>query len=194
MEGGPGQPASDAQDLQAIAETLRGDRDAFRAIVERHGGLILRLARSFLRSREEAEEACQEIFFKAFRNLRSFRLERPFLPWLYSIALNHLRTRYVGNQRREARVVRTNAEKLNSALPHGDPSSVVEKEETRDELRRAVAALPRGLRDAVVLYYLEAMNISQVSAVLGIGTENVKSRLLRGRRRLREILGQDATP
>ncbi len=69
-----------------------------------------------------------------------------------------------------------------------EPPAVVEKAEAREELRRAVRSLPSGIRDVVSLYYLEAMSVSEVSALLGIGLENVTSRLLRGRKRLREIL------
>jgi RNA polymerase sigma-70 factor (ECF subfamily) len=189
---GPGTPGPDAEDLQAVAETLRGNTEAFRIIVDHHNARIYRLANSYLGNREDAEEASQEIFFKAFRSLRSFRLEKPFLPWLYAVAMNHLRTRYARIRRVEERIVRNGGE-VPTAAAEDSPAAVVESTEAREEIRRAIAFLPAGIREAVSLYYLEALSVSEVSVVLGIGVENVKSRLFRGRKMLKEILGPGAT-
>lgn len=182
--GAAGADTADAADLQAVSETLRGNHDAFRGIVDRHGSLVLRLSISFLRNREEAEEACQEIFFKAFRSLRSFDLEKAFLPWLYALAVNYLRTRYRRNKRQQNRVANFKREGPSEASTI-DPSSLVEEAETREQLVRAVEALPRGIREVVSMYYLGEMSVSRVAKALGIGVENVKSKLNRGRKVLR---------
>jgi len=184
--------SGDAADLKAVSETLRGNREAFRLIVERHGPLVLRLASSFLRSREEAEEASQEIFFKAYRSLRSFNLEKAFLPWLYAIAVNYLRTRYRQNRRREERIV-TSSSEIPSEGGLTDPVSAAEAAHDRDQLQRAIESLPAGVREVVSLYYTGGLSVSQIAESLGIGIENVKSRLHRGRKGIREYLDRDAT-
>jgi RNA polymerase sigma factor (sigma-70 family) len=75
-----------------------------------------------------------------------------------------------------------------------DPSSLAEEAEIQGQLLRAVEALPPGIREAVALYYYGGMNVSGVAEVMGLGVENVKSRLHRGRKAVRAYLGRrDAT-
>lgn len=193
QEGKSAEPSSaDAEDLLAISEVLRGNPDAFRGIVERYRGLVFRLALASLGSREEAEEASQEVFLRAYRSLRSFRLGSRFLPWLYSIASNHLKTMAVRTRRLNDRLVRGDEERL-PASPSDDPQVSAEQEQSLDEIRRAVARLPAPVRTVVRLYYFEGMSVEETGRALGIGGENVKSRLLRGRRRLRTLLDPGAT-
>ncbi len=184
---------TEAEDLQAISETLRGNTDAFRVIVSHHGERMYRLAISFLHSPEEAEEATQEIFLRAFRSLRTFRIDKPLLPWLYAISMNYLRSR----ARRQSRFPVSplpDEGRVPADQPQSDPQALVHAAEARAEVRRAVASLPSGVREAASLYYLEGMSVAQVAAALGIGEENVKSRLLRARRKLRLALDSGATP
>jgi RNA polymerase sigma-70 factor (ECF subfamily) len=183
---------TDNEDILAISEVLRGDHDAFRAIVDRYRGLVFRLALASLGAREDAEEAAQEIFLRAFRSLGTFRLGSRFLPWLYSIAANYLKTAAVKINRRRGNIVRGAEEGL-AASPSCDPQAAALSAESLEQARRAVSGLPPPVREVVRLYYFEGMNVAEVGRALGIGAENVKSRLLRGRRRLREVLGGDAT-
>ncbi len=178
-------------ELAAIAEVLRGDRDAFRLVVDRYSRVVFRLSLSFLRDREAAEEAAQEIFLRAFRSLRRFNRDKPLLPWLYAIAVNHLRTahrRMTGQRERTA----GDSERL-PAAPETDPQHIAVAEDDRRSVRRAVAALPPSLREPVILYYFEELSVEAISSILGIGAENVKSRLFRARRRLRQALRGAAT-
>ena len=192
MGEGKQAPSSDAEDLLAVSEVLRGNVDAFRVIVDRYRGLVFRLALSSLGSREEAEEAAQEVFLRAFRSLRSFHLGNRFLPWLYSIASNYLKTTAVRVRRIQERLVRGGEQRL-LASECDDPQASTQRSQSLAEVREAVAALPPSIRDVVRLYYFEGMSVEQVGGALGIGGENVKSRLLRGRKKLREALEPDAT-
>lgn len=180
-----------ADELAAIGEVLRGNTDAFRLIVDRYKGLVLRLALSFLGNREEAEEAAQEIFLRAFRSLHRFSLDKKLLPWLYSIAVNHLRSAYGRLRRREDHVASVEIEL--AAGGESDPQRLVLDEMERSALRQAVDSLPPTLREVIVLYYYEELRAETIGAVLNIGVENVKSRLFRGRQKLREILQKNAT-
>ena len=181
-----------ADELAAVSEVLRGNKDAFRLIVDRYKGLIVRLSLSFLGNREEAEEAAQEIFLRAFRSLHRFSLDRRLLPWLYSIAVNHLRSAYGRMRRREDRVTAADAEP--PAGIDSDPQHQVLEDLERAALRRAVDSLPPNLREVAVLYYYEELSVETIATVLRIGEENVKSRLFRGRQKLRETLRPGTTP
>jgi len=180
-----------ADELAAIGDVLRGNKDAFRLVVDRYKGLIVRLSLSFLGNREEAEEAAQEIFLRAYRSLHRFSLDKRLLPWLYSIAVNHLRSAYGRMRRREDRIA--TAEMELAAGGESDPQRLVLDDMERGALRQAVDALPPTLREVIVLYYYEEMRVDAISGVLNIGVENVKSRLFRGRQKLRETLGRGAT-
>jgi RNA polymerase sigma-70 factor, ECF subfamily len=180
-----------ADELAAIGEVLRGNKDAFRLIVDRYKGLIVRLSLSFLGNREEAEEAAQEIFLRAFRSLHRFSLDKKLLPWLYSIAVNHLRSAYGRMKRRDERTTAVEVEL--AAGGESDPQRLVMEDFERSALRQAVDSLPPTLREVIVLYYYEEMRVEAISSVLAIGVENVKSRLFRGRQKLRETLQKSAT-
>jgi len=184
--------SEEAANLVDVAEVLRGNTSAFRGIVQRYKGLVFRLSLSYLNDPEEAEDACQEIFFKAFRSLRAFSLERRFLPWLYAVAGNYLRTRFNRARRRDGKIVHAEMESL-PAGKDSDPPDLFLREESRRKIETAVASLPSNVRDAVHLYYFEGMSVEQVSLALGVGRENVKSRLLRARKKLKASLSEQAT-
>jgi RNA polymerase sigma-70 factor (ECF subfamily) len=192
MNGGKPVPIAHADDLFAVSEVLRGDTDAFKAIVERYRGLVYRLALSSLGNREEAEEASQEIFLKAFKSLPSFRIDKRFLPWLYSIASNYLRTHAVRVRRADEKLVRDRQELLPSR-PEDNPEARALLRQSLEELRTAVSALAPAVREVVNLYYFEGLSVEDICSVLGLGAENVKSRLMRGRKGLRAALEDRAT-
>ena len=97
--------SADAQDLLAVQRTLGGERRAFDGIVERHTPAVYTLALRMLGDPDEAEEAVQEIFFKAYRHLGRFQIHRRLHPWLYTIAVNYLRSML--RKRRRRRSART---------------------------------------------------------------------------------------
>jgi len=175
-----------------VSEVLRGNTAAYKLIVERYKDLLYRLSFSFLGNHEDAEECTQDILMRAFRYLHRFSLERRFLPWLYGIALNHLRTAYARSRRRELK--RQAWESAVHAPPADDPQQILETAQSAEALRRAVASLPRALREPMILHYFEELRVAAIAEVLQLGEVNVRSRLLRGRRTLRRMLEEGATP
>jgi RNA polymerase sigma-70 factor (ECF subfamily) len=178
-------------ELEAVSEVLRGNTEAFRLIVERYKNLLYRLSFSFLGNHEDAEECTQDILMRAFRYLRRFSLEKRFLPWLYTIAMNHLRAVYARNRRREAR--RRAWECSAEEGQAGDPQEILEALQCRENVRSAVSSLPRTLREPMILHYFEELGVAAIAEILGISEVSAKSRLLRGRRELRRKLQEAAT-
>jgi RNA polymerase sigma-70 factor (ECF subfamily) len=178
-------------ELEAVSEVLRGNTEAFRLIVERYKNLLYRLSFSFLGNHEDAEECTQDILMRAFRYLHRFSLEKRFLPWLYTIAMNHLRAVYARNRRREARgrAWECSAEERQA----GDPQEILEALQCRENVRSAVSSLPRTLREPMILHYFEELGVAAIAEILGISEVSAKSRLLRGRRELRRKLQEAAT-
>lgn len=182
--------AIDAQILVAVSRVLHGDRDAFEVVVKEYQGLVLRICSSLLGNREDAEDASQEVFYRAFRSLSSFRLDRRFVPWLISIALNTAKSYYRRRGRARSRRSSRSPEDLPSS---GSVEAEGERRLVESAIRTAVSRLPDRLREVVVLYYLEELSVSDVAEAMGLSKENVKSRLHRSRAVLRSFLGNDAT-
>ncbi|TFG60195.1 MAG: RNA polymerase sigma factor, partial [Spirochaetales bacterium] len=145
---------SGKSDLLIINEVIRGNTGAFAGIIKEYQQPIMRLALSYLKSREAAEDAVQEIFIRAYRSLRTFSLDKRFRPWLYSLAVNHLKSSYRKRLRRFA--VDVKGSSLETPA-YRDPQETAELHETAEEIRKAVRALPAGLREVTLLYYLEGL-------------------------------------
>ena len=177
------------------AEQLRlareGDLAAFNALVLEHQSLVFSLCLRQLGQRQAAEDATQETFIAAWRALPSLR--GPFRPWLLRIAVNAC----TDEQRRRGR--RPSAS-LDVALEEGlpeppdagpSPEKSTLDSETRRRLESLLQRLPEDQRLAVVLCDVEGLDYGEIASVLGVNLGTVKSRIARGRARLRELLLAD---
>jgi len=173
----------EASDLLAIQETLRGNRNAFAQIVERYTPLLYSLAFRMLGRGEEAQEAVQEIFLRAYRALPRFRLERRFHPWLYTIALNYLRT--VARRQRRRRGLRLVREELDTVADRGElPAAAAEREDGERLAQEALAGLPPLYREVFLLREVEGLSVRDTAEALGVPEGTVKVRLHRARQEL----------
>lgn len=173
-------------DALTLWRTRTGETEAFSEIVERHQLNLMRVSCSYLGDKEEAREAAQEIFLKVYTARKTFNYDKPFKPWFYSIALNHLKSRYKTLKRQEEKIIAVASQPCASRIR--DPLELVEERELRMEIRSAILGLPTKLQGCTMLYYLEEMEIDEICLILGIGRENVKSRLFRARKKLKVIL------
>jgi len=183
----------EAGDLLAVQETLRGNRNAFAGIVERYTPVLYSLAYRMLGrgEAEEAEEAVQEIFLRAFRALARFRLDRRFHPWLYTIALNYLRT--VARQLRRRRGMRIVPldEATDAAADRGEhPATAMEREAGERLAQRALEGLPSLYREVFLLREVEGLSVRDAAEALGVPEGTVKVRLHRARQELARRLAK----
>lgn len=182
--------------LQRVAD---GDVEAFAVLVERHQERLLRVCRRMLGDPEEARDAAQEVFLKAYRKAESFRPRGRVYTWLYRIAMNHCL-----NQLRRRRVVRflqfaaPDDPDDGDGLPVLDPASGAPgPEETLEarrrwrRARRAIAGLPPNQRAVLVLAKFEGLAYKEIAEVLGVSLSAVESRLFRAMRNLEAELGMD---
>ena len=172
-------------DIQIVRDVLKEKPSSFREIVERYQSSIFRICLSHLGSLEEAEDAVQEIFLRVYRSIGTFKHDKRLWTWLYSIAINYLRTQYSRIRRLDYLKERM---EYNLRFHQNDPAVLVEQKETCNRIQQAVAALPSNLKEVVILYYMKDMSVTDISEALGITRENVKSKLHRARKRLKEIL------
>jgi len=173
-------------DNDVVARVLSGNREAFRVLVDKYGSRVVAFCGSRMHSDEDARDAAQDVFLRAFSSLSSFRLGESFAAWLFAIAGNHVRTRF--------RVFHSNRRKIEAAgvelavAAPADPALDAERTFRAEALRRAVSALPPALRWPVEFYYFAELSVAETARVLGLGEEAVKTRLFRSRKELRRLL------
>jgi len=189
----PGEIGAGEEDLALIQRVLAGEHRCFEPLVRRHERRVFRVALAVLGNVEDAEDAMQEAFIKAYRHLSQFRRESRFTTWLTRIAVNE------ALQKRQARRVLVpldeSREEGEKALPQrfepwtADPEQLYGKQEVRRLVEAAIQALPPIYREVLVLRDVEEMSAEEAAEALGIKVPALKSRLLRARLMLRESLG-----
>jgi RNA polymerase sigma-70 factor (ECF subfamily) len=184
-------------DAALLERGRAGDEAALEALVSRHEGEIYRVCRRLLPDREDALDATQETFLRAFRALRDFRGEAAFRTWIFGIALNACRSRVASAEARPRRhrVALVSADPDGGAaveLPLPDPSPGPEERAYGGELRQALASALARLspehRAILVLREIEELEYDDLAGVLGLTPGTVKSRLARARAALRQAL------
>jgi RNA polymerase sigma-70 factor (ECF subfamily) len=187
VSGGGGAAGHDPG-WELLARVAAGDAGAFTELVEAHQHRLLRLCERMLGDVEEARDAAQEVFLKAYRKAADFRPQGQVYTWLYRIATNHCL-----NQLRRRRLVRfihlENPEEHEAPAfdppdDAPDPATALESRRRWHATRKAIAQLPAGQRAVLVLARFEGLSYRQIAEVLGITEGAVESRLFRAMRRL----------
>ncbi len=174
----------DKQDLDDVAATLEGDREAFSGIVERHGEAVKKQMRHFTRDPARAEELAQDVFVEAYLGLAKFRGDAPFRHWLARIATL---TGY-GFWKKRDREKRTVAlDENREAAPAGDDARPGDPAAAAKLLFDLLATLPPDDRLAMTLMYLENVGQEEIAARMGWTRVMVAVRLHRARQRLRKL-------
>ena len=169
----------DDPDGPLVARAQQGDRWAFEQLVERHQHRLYTLAARLLGSPNEAADAVQEAFIRAWLGLPSFRRGARFSTWLHRICVNA-----VHDQRTKARRTETSPE-----IDPADPQDSFAREELSRDLQQALNELDEDYRTAVVLYDVLGCSYAEIAGLTGVAEGTVKSRIFRGRGRLAELLG-----
>ena len=172
----------DDPDGPLVRRAQNGDRWAFDELVDRHQHRLFTLAARLLGSPEDAADAVQEAFIRAWLGLSSFRHGARFSTWLYRICLNA-----VHDQR-----TKRPAAPLDEVAEPVDPRDQFATHELSGALQQALAALEEEFRGAVVLYDVLGCSYAEIAELTGVAEGTVKSRIFRGRKRLAELLGTRA--
>jgi RNA polymerase sigma-70 factor (ECF subfamily) len=188
----PGQPG--ARERELIASVQGGQHELFYELVRPYERRVYAAALAILRNEHDAEDAAQEAMLKAFANIRQFRAEARFSTWLIQITVNEALMR----RRRERTVPMEgldgdrNEESEYAPRDFADwreiPSEALERKEVRQRLAEALATLDRKYREVFMLRDMEHLNIQETAEALGITVASVKTRLLRARLMLRDLL------
>jgi RNA polymerase sigma-70 factor, ECF subfamily len=187
-------PAQQDYEQRLIQRIRDGEHEAFYQLIRPYERRVYAAAFAILRNETDAEDCAQEAVLKAFKNLRQFRAEAKFSTWLIQIAVNEARMR---RRKERADLVEPIDKERNdegSYMPRDFadwreiPSEVLERKEVREQLAEALASLGQIYREVFVLRDMEQLSIEETANALGISTASVKTRLLRARLMLRDLL------
>lgn len=176
----------DAEDVRRV---LEGDLSAFEAIVRRWQRPLVNLAYRFCRDPGRAEEMAQDVFMKVYRALGTFRAGSTFSTWMFAIAANTYRSHL-----RRLSPPMISLDGIAEMVAPGSGHDLLEDDDRRELVRRAVSSLPARYRDALVLFYFMEMDIDASAEALGLPTGTLKARLHRGRGMLRRKLSSIFSP
>lgn len=168
-----------------IDACLRGDQQAWNAIVQRYRRKVFNVAYTFVGRHEEAEDLTQEIFLKVFKALNAFDRRANFQTWLVSVGRNLCIDHY-RRVRKERETIdrRVDAAEVGPAAAGSDPLARLQRADQRDLLRRAMLRAPAVLREAVLLRDMQELTYDEIARRLALPVGTVKSRISRGRREL----------
>jgi RNA polymerase sigma-70 factor (ECF subfamily) len=195
----PGEATSTDPALQFYEETLirrirDGEHDLFYELVRPYEGRVYSAALSILRNEHDAEDVSQEAVLKAFKHLRQFRAESRFSTWLIQITVNEARMRIRKQHAHMTEPITDHEDEEGNYMPRDFadwreiPSETLERKEVRQLLTEALASLGDKYREVFVLRDMEHLSIEETAQTLGITTASVKTRLLRARLMLRDLL------
>jgi RNA polymerase sigma-70 factor (ECF subfamily) len=182
------------QEALLIARIQRGERELFYELIRPYEKRVFVISFTILRNEAEAQDAAQDAFLKAFKYLGQFRSESRFSTWLIRVAINEARQRQRKNHLEIMRPIEDQENEDGTYTPRDFadwreiPSEALERKEVREKLVSGLGSLAQKYREVFILRDVEHMSIDETAEALGISTGSVKTRLLRARLMLRDLL------
>ena len=164
---------------EMIRNILAGDKESFRILYETYADYAIRTASAITRNREMAKDAVQETFIRVYRQIGSYNPELPFDPWFYRILTNEC-FRYL---KKESSLSKFGHPDLENA-----PSLAEESFDHLSDLYDTIQSLQDTHRIPLILKYVKGFTEKEIADILGLNLNTVKSRLFKGRKRLKEQL------
>jgi len=186
-------PAQQGAEQQLLRRVRDGEHELFYELIQPYERRVYAATFAILRNPADAEDAAQEALLKALRHIRQFRAEAKFSTWLIQIAVNEARMRRRKEHADKTEPIDNPGEQENyTPRDFADwreiPSEALERKEVREKLTGALASLGQIYREVFVLRDIQQLSIEETSKALGISAAAVKTRLLRARLMLRDLL------
>jgi RNA polymerase sigma factor (sigma-70 family) len=187
-----GYSSAQLEDYQLIKRIVAGENELFEILLRRYNQALFRAIRSYLRDRNEVEDAMQNTYLKAFDKLYQFQGTAAFSTWLIRIGINEalLRLRDIKKERKLCpESIDVRATSFNQ-IPDRQitPENAIMREEARQLLEAAIDELPGKYRVIYVLKEVQGLENEDVAKCLGITDSNVKVRLHRARKLMKDVL------
>ena len=170
-----------------ITQTLNGNVNAYAFLVEKYKHMVFTLSIRIVKNREEAEEISQDVFVKAYTNLKSFKGDSKFSTWIYKIgyyaSLDAIkRNKRQINSENIDEVYEADFGVLQNAL------SYLEEKERKSIIKKSLLKLNEDEQVILTLYYFEEIPLKEISEVVNLSVDNIKVKLFRARKKLATIL------
>ena len=193
MSAPPSDPSHE-HEAALIGRIQLGERELFYDLIRPYEKRVFVIAFTILRNEADAEDAAQEAFLKALKHLGQFRSESRFSTWLIQVAINEARQRQRKNHLEIMRPIEDQENEDGTYTPRDFadwreiPSEALERKEIREKLVAAFGSLAQKYREVSVLRDVQHLSIEDAAQALGISAGAVKTRLLRARLMLRDLL------
>jgi len=160
-----------------------GETEEFGVLIERYESKILRYGKRFLFQYEDIEDAVQDTFLKAFINIKSFKVNMRFSPWIYRIAHNTF-INVIKKKGREPVTFFNPDTILGAAISEENPELEILKKELGEEIGKAIQSLPPKYREPIVLYFYEEKDYREIADIMHVPTSTVGVRIKRAKERI----------
>jgi RNA polymerase sigma-70 factor (ECF subfamily) len=189
-------PSVSADDSRLVERLRQGDPDAFEVLVRTHSGRLLSVARRFLPTEQDAQDALQDAFLQAFRAIGSFEERAQLHTWLHRIVVNSALMKLRQRRRKPERSIEDllpsfAADGHQASEPRDWSDAVLERKESVKLVRAAIARLPDLYRTVLVLRDIEERDTTETALLLDTSPNVVKVRLHRARQALRTLLDRE---
>src|ERR1700678_3213969 len=187
-------PAEQGNEEMLLRRVLAGERDLFYELIRPYERRLFAAAFAILRNEADAEDVAQEAVLKAFKHIQQFRAEARFSTWLIQITVNEARMRKRKDHVEIMQPIADQRDDEGNYVPRDFadwreiPSETLERSEVRQKLAEALASLGQKYREVFVLRDMQHLSIEETAKALGVSTASVKTRLLRARLMLRDLL------
>lgn len=177
------------EDITLIEATLKGSRPAFQQLVERYQHFVFTIAYKILRTREEAEEAAQDVFVKVYKTLGSYEQKSKFSTWLYTVTY-----RTAIDIARKKQLLTDSIDNDDNFLQLEDaedtPLEEVQQGDLQSQLQLAINQLRPDDAALITLFYLNEKTVKEISEIMDLTETNIKTKLHRTRETLRQYLSE----
>jgi len=171
------------EDRNLVQEILKGDEQAFTALLEKYQDLVFSLVYRMLQHYEDARDVSQDVFIKIYSMLPKYKPVGKFYSWLYCLTINlvrdHVRTR---SYKRKLKEVAHDREYSSLQYRSLNPHQSFFNKETRSTLETLVASLPQKQREVFILHYFHQISLNEITTITGFSLSNVKVLLHRARK------------
>ena len=179
------------EDREIIRRCLLGQMGLMDVLIERYKTDLYTLCEKLTRDPSEADDLFQDTWMNVVKNLRKYSPDYGFKTWLYSVCVNRYRDLYRRRKRWWRRITRmpswerSQDEPMEFRSPDPDPEETMVSEERKGAIREAIDRLEEMFRLPILLHYFQELSMVEIGEILGIAPGTVKSRLSRGREKLK---------
>ena len=173
-------------DIYYISKVIDGETNYFSYLVERYKDIVFSIALKILKNNDDAEEAAQESFIKAYRSLHTYKAKAKFSTWLFRITYN---TCISATRKKKPENISLNDIQIRDEVEEMDFEDIPEIKREK-YVKAALKKLPDDEYTLILLYYYKDETIESISNITGLTVSNVKIKLYRARKKLYAILSE----